>query len=216
MTGYQQLQPTGQCVSAPMQAMRLILPGRRIACQPACRRHSAAWPPGRRASLIERAERNGAVNPQDARQQPGAAAALNFQTPMPTTGQIASNREISNFGDLARQLGIDQLVLVNFLIDHQVSLNGAVSGPGSYFVGPNVPLQDLVQAAGGTTNWADESGVELISTEVDTPIGPFPDAPDPAAAAPGHAGQLYRASARSVAFQPGVHGFRPGLGHGSG
>ena len=97
--------------------------------------------------------------------------AANYQSVDANTGQIASNREISNFGDLSRQLGIDQLVLMNFLIDHQVTLNGAVGGPGSYFVGPNVPLQALVQAAGGTTNWADESGVELVSTEVDTQSG---------------------------------------------
>ena len=104
-------------------------------------------------------------------QRPARPPALNFQSVDADTGQIASNREISNFGDLARQLGIDQLVLMNFLIDHQVTLNGAVGGPGSYFVGPNVPLQALVQAAGGTTNWADESGVELVSTEVDTQSG---------------------------------------------
>jgi len=103
--------------------------------------------------------------------RPVRPPALNYQSVDANTGQIASNREISNFGDLSRQLGIDQLVLMNFLIDHQVSLNGAVGGPGSYFVGPNVPLQALVQAAGGTTNWADESGVELVSTEVDTQSG---------------------------------------------
>jgi len=97
--------------------------------------------------------------------------APNFQSTDATSGQIPSNREISNFADLARQLNVDQLVLVNFLSDHQVVLNGAVSGPGSYFVGPNVPLQDLVQAAGGTANWADESGVELISTAVDPQTG---------------------------------------------
>jgi protein involved in polysaccharide export with SLBB domain len=95
----------------------------------------------------------------------------NFQSIDANSGQIASNREIANFADLARQLQVDQLVLVNFLSDHQTVLNGAVSGPGSYFVGPNVPLQDLVQAAGGTVNWADESGVELISTAVDTQAG---------------------------------------------
>ena len=102
-------------------------------------------------------------------QQP--TPALNFET-SETNGRLsASNREIANFGDLARQLGVDQLVLVNFLIDHQAVLNGAVNGPGAYFVGPNVPLLDLVQAAGGTANWADESGVELISTAVDTRSG---------------------------------------------
>ena len=95
----------------------------------------------------------------------------NFQSSDPSSAQVASNHQIASFGDLVRQLNIDQLVLVNFLIDHQVALNGAVGGPGSYFVGPNVPLQDLVQAAGGTTNWADESGVELISTVVDSQAG---------------------------------------------
>jgi protein involved in polysaccharide export with SLBB domain len=97
--------------------------------------------------------------------------ASNFQTIDATSGQIASNREITNFADLARQLNVDQLVLVNFLADHQVLLNGAVSGPGSYFIGPSVVLQDLVQAAGGTANWADESGVELITTVVDRQTG---------------------------------------------
>ncbi|HWC64425.1 MAG TPA: SLBB domain-containing protein [Rhizomicrobium sp.] len=97
--------------------------------------------------------------------------AANFESVDANSGQIPSNREIRNFADLARQLQVDQLVLVNFLADHQAVLNGAVSGPGSYFVGPNVALQDLVQAAGGTANWADESGVELISTAVDSRSG---------------------------------------------
>jgi len=108
---------------------------------------------------------SGAVN------TPRPSPALNFEASDAASGQIAFNREISDFGDLARQLGVDQLVLVNFLMDHQVVLNGAVSGPGSYFVGPDVALQDLVQAAGGTANWADESGIELISTAVDTQSG---------------------------------------------
>ena len=70
-----------------------------------------------------------------------------------------------------RQLDVDPLVLINFLIDHRARLDGAVRGPGSYFVGPNVALNDLVQAAGGTINWADESGVELITTAVDHQTG---------------------------------------------
>jgi protein involved in polysaccharide export with SLBB domain len=52
-----------------------------------------------------------------------------------------------------------------------VSIDGAVRGPGTYFVGPNVTLQDLVLAAGDTANWADASGVELISTLVDSASG---------------------------------------------
>jgi polysaccharide export outer membrane protein len=126
---------------------------------------------GQQASQF--AQNSTTPSPQDTLAQIPQAVrpAPNFQTADASSGQAAYNREIANFGDLARQLGIDQLVLVNFLIDHQAGLNGAVSGPGSYFVGPSVPLQALVQAAGGTTNWADESGVELVSTEVDTQSG---------------------------------------------
>jgi protein involved in polysaccharide export with SLBB domain len=97
--------------------------------------------------------------------------ALNFQEQSVRSDQFASNREVTRFGDLARQLGVDPLVLINFLIDYQAKLEGAVHGPGFYFVGPNVPLSDLVQAAGGTANWADESGVELLSTAVSAPDG---------------------------------------------
>ena len=62
-------------------------------------------------------------------------------------------------------------MLINFLIDHRARLDGAVRGPGAYFVGPNVSLADLVQAAGGTVSWADESGVELLTTAVDSGNG---------------------------------------------
>jgi protein involved in polysaccharide export with SLBB domain len=86
-------------------------------------------------------------------------------------GGFASNREVQTFGQLVRQLGVDPLVLINFLIDNRVRLDGAVAGPGFYFVGPNVPLKDLVQAAGGTANWADQSGVELTTTAVDNQSG---------------------------------------------
>ncbi len=97
--------------------------------------------------------------------------ARNFEEQSIQPGQFPTNREITKFGDLARQLGVDPLVLVNFMIDHRVTMDGAVRGPGTYFVGPDVELQDLVQAAGGTINWADESGVEVISTAVNNQNG---------------------------------------------
>ncbi len=95
----------------------------------------------------------------------------NFTEQVVPSGGFATNREVHTFGELARQLGVDPLVLANFLIDHRVRLDGAVHGPGSYLAGPNATLNDLVQAAGGTLNWADESGVELISTVVDRSTG---------------------------------------------
>lgn len=88
-----------------------------------------------------------------------------------TPGGIASNREARTFGELAQQLHLDPLVLINFLVENRARIEGAVAGPGYYLVGPNALLDDLVQAAGGTTNWADQSGVELTSTVVDPQTG---------------------------------------------
>ncbi len=44
-----------------------------------------------------------------------------------------ANREARTFGELSRQLGVDPLVLVNFLIDHRARLDGAVRGPWGLF-----------------------------------------------------------------------------------
>jgi protein involved in polysaccharide export with SLBB domain len=100
-----------------------------------------------------------------------AAPPRNFTDQPIDNGRFASNREVQTFGQLARQLGVDPLILVNFLVDHRARLEGAVRGPGYYFVGPSATLNDMVQTAGGTVNWADESGVELISTAVDRQTG---------------------------------------------
>lgn len=102
-------------------------------------------------------------------QQPNLAR--NYADQVTDPNGYASNREVQTLGQLARQLGVDPLVLVNFLFDYRVRLDGAVRGPGYYFAGPNATLKDLVQAAGGTVNWADESGVELISTAIDRQTG---------------------------------------------
>ena len=109
---------------------------------------------------------NGMI-PQRSQPQP----AQNFVEAPVSPGRYVANREIKTFGELVRQLDVDPLVLINFLIEHRARLDGAVRGPGSYFVGPNVGLNDLVQAAGGTLNWADENGVELITTAIDRQTG---------------------------------------------
>lgn len=103
--------------------------------------------------------------------QPIDVPARNFQDAPLAPGSYVANREVNTFGELVRQLAVDPLVLVNFLIEHRARLDGAVRGPGSYFVGPSVGLNDLVQAAGGTVDWADGSGVELITTAVDRSSG---------------------------------------------
>jgi len=97
--------------------------------------------------------------------------AANFINQVSTPGQFSSNREVETFGQLVRQLGVDPLILINFLVDNRVRLEGAVQGPGEYLVGPSATVPDLVQVAGGTVSWADDSGVELISTILDRQTG---------------------------------------------
>jgi len=113
----------------------------------------------------------GNMGNMNSQQQSVPQPAQNFQEAPLSAGRFASNREIKTFGELVRQLNVDPLILINFLIEHRARLDGAVRGPGSYFVGPNVTLNDMVQAAGGTLNWADESGIELITTAVDHQTG---------------------------------------------
>ena len=76
-------------------------------------------------------------------ERPPQQFAQNFQESPAASGRYASNREVKTFGELVRQLDVDPLVLINFLIEHRARLDGAVRGPGSYFVGPNVALKDL-------------------------------------------------------------------------
>lgn len=80
-------------------------------------------------------------------------------------------RELNRVQRLADSLKVEPAVAANFLLDHLVTLDGAVRGPGKYFVGPDLPLATLVQAAGGTVNWSDKTGVERVSTVVDVGTG---------------------------------------------
>ncbi|HTQ14285.1 MAG TPA: SLBB domain-containing protein [Rhizomicrobium sp.] len=84
---------------------------------------------------------------------------------------VPSGSSVTNFGDLATQLSVDPVVLVNFIVDHEANIDGAVRGPGTYIVGPGTTLPDLVAAAGGTQNWTDESSVQVTSTVVDRAAG---------------------------------------------
>jgi protein involved in polysaccharide export with SLBB domain len=99
------------------------------------------------------------------------SAPQNLQQQAVGPGEVPTNQEVRTFGQLSRQLGIDTLVLVHFMMDHEVTLNGAVHGPGNYLIGPSVNLHELVAAAGGTAQWADQSGVQVTSTMVDQTAG---------------------------------------------
>jgi len=97
--------------------------------------------------------------------------APNFQDVETEAERFAANREAETFGQLVRQLDVDPLILINFLVEQRARLDGAVRGPGTYLIGPSTTLSDLVQAAGGAVNWADQKGVELITTVLDRESG---------------------------------------------
>lgn len=92
------------------------------------------------------------------------------ETIVPAT-PVPSGSSVTNFGDLSTQLNVDPVVLINFIVDHEADIDGAVRGPGTYIVGPGTTLPDLVAAAGGTQNWTDESSVQVTTTVVDRTAG---------------------------------------------
>jgi protein involved in polysaccharide export with SLBB domain len=111
-------------------------------------------------------------NPQfQQQQQQQQTLAPNLEQPVPNAGVTPLNTEVCSLRQMAQQLDVDVIVLLNFLADHEVTLDGAVRGPGGYIIGPGVNLHDLVMVAGGTARWADQSGVELTTTNVDQVSG---------------------------------------------
>ena len=86
-------------------------------------------------------------------------------------GQVPTNQEVSTLSQLARQVGVDPVALVNFLRDHKVVVGGAVRQAGLYLVGPDTDIRSLLQAAGDFARWADKSAVEVTSTQVDPNAG---------------------------------------------
>jgi len=109
--------------------------------------------------------------PGTAGTQPNGSSAANFEEGVAQPGQVPTNMQISDVGQLASQLLVDPLVLANFLKDHSLNVDGAVHGPGLYLVGPDVTLQLVLAAAGGVTRWADKSAIEVIATVVDSNTG---------------------------------------------
>jgi protein involved in polysaccharide export with SLBB domain len=77
--------------------------------------------------------------------------------------EFPSNLEIETFGQLARQLGLDPLILMHFLNDNCISVRGSVLGGGYYLVGSGVTIHDLVASVGGLSNQTDINHFELIA-----------------------------------------------------
>jgi protein involved in polysaccharide export with SLBB domain len=114
----------------------------------------------------------GAIYPRGNQMQPGSRPfSENLQEGLSGQGEVATNLEVKGVSDLANQLRVDPLVLINFLEDRSVNVDGAVQGPGLYLVGPDADIQSVLIAAGGVVRWADKSSVEVISTSVDANNG---------------------------------------------
>ena len=99
------------------------------------------------------------------------SVAPNLEEDASVAEQTGSSREVGRLSQLAAQLHVDPLVLVDFVQDHAVNVDGAVRGRGLYCVGPDADLQSLLLAAGGMENWADKGTIEVISTSVDSNTG---------------------------------------------
>ena len=80
-------------------------------------------------------------------------------------------RELGRIQRLADALKTEPNIVAHFLLDRLVTVKGAIRGPGTYLIGPDLPLSVLVQAAGGTLNWSDRTGIERLSTVVDPSSG---------------------------------------------
>src|SRR4051812_38512089 len=72
---------------------------------------------------------------------------------------------------IAANLGVPTLELVNSSRDYIVTINGEVRNPGSYLAVADTSLASLIAAAGGVQREADLSAVEITSTVIDTSTG---------------------------------------------
>jgi len=102
---------------------------------------------------------------------PTTLSAPNFQEQLSSPNIYPTNLEVQTFQELADQLQLDPLVVMNFLTDYITTLSGDVRGAGYYLTGPNATVTDLIAAAGGSSNWADLTRVEIVSTAVQSETG---------------------------------------------
>jgi protein involved in polysaccharide export with SLBB domain len=116
-------------------------------------------------------DRNNVALQQNEMIQEATAGPFTLDQRTSSQGNVSVTGELVNVAGLGQQIGIDPVVLISFLADHRVTLNGAVRGPGVYLVGGSITLDELVQAAGGPQKWTDMSSVSLSRTDVDQATG---------------------------------------------
>jgi protein involved in polysaccharide export with SLBB domain len=85
---------------------------------------------------------------------------------------VAGNKPSTvSLDQIAANLGVPTIELVNSARDYLVTVNGEVRNPGSYLAVADTSLASLIAAAGGVQREADLSAVEITSTLVDTSSG---------------------------------------------
>lgn len=114
---------------------------------------------------------NNATLQQNEMIQQATAGPFTLDQRTSSQGNVSVTGELNNVAGLGQQIGIDPVVLISFLADHRVTLNGAVRGPGVYLIGGPITLDELVEAAGGPLKWTDMSAVALSRTDVDAATG---------------------------------------------
>lgn len=116
-------------------------------------------------------QQGGQYSPQDTNQAAEQLEPYRDSEQSQAVGSASTNQKVSKISQLANQLEVDPVVLINFLCDHQVTVGGAVHGAGLYLVGPDADINSLLQAAGGLLRWADRNSIEVMSTLVDSASG---------------------------------------------
>ncbi|NIK86888.1 protein involved in polysaccharide export with SLBB domain [Rhizomicrobium palustre] len=99
------------------------------------------------------------------------APAQDAENQLPGLNLVSVSKEMRRLNDLAKQLRVDDLVLINFLNDRAINVDGAVQGPGLYLIGPDADVQSVLLAAGGLARWADRTNIEILTTTVDPTAG---------------------------------------------
>ncbi len=88
-----------------------------------------------------------------------------------TVATAKSGTTAVSLDQIAANLGIPTVELVNAARDYLVTINGEVRNPGSYLALGDTSLASLIAAAGGVQREADLSAVEITSTLIDTETG---------------------------------------------
>lgn len=83
----------------------------------------------------------------------------------------AGNAKPVSLDQVANNLNVPTLELVNAARDYLVWVGGEVRNPGAYLAVPDTSLASLIAAAGGVQREADLSAVEITSTVINTESG---------------------------------------------